>query len=233
MTNDSSNSQLLHKQSDKLSELNSSTLSSTVSGDSNSEAEHEHTSQSDCVLSKTTSKQIEVVPTKSEERKRIRCKACNENSDVVKRFFYRGRIPPICTGTEARTGTIATHLRSETHKESVKLNRIKGLSSSEKNTSNTLIQDSKCTNTPSRQSNRVVTSEIAHTFDYNNPFEEYDASVFDLQYVTPASHQQLLKIIVLADLPRFKEEIDDCLAASFCCDASMDCTKKDNEFMLL
>jgi hypothetical protein len=80
---------------------------------------------------------------------------------------------------------------------------------------------------------RVVASEIAHTFDYNSPFEEYDASVFDLQYVTPASRQQLLKIIVQADLPRFKEEIDDCLAASFRCDASMDRTKKDNEFMLL
>ena len=35
------------------------------------------------------------------------------------------------------------------------------------------------------------------------------------------------------DLPRFKEEIDDCLAASFRCDASMDRTQKDNEFMLL
>jgi hypothetical protein len=93
MANDSSNSQLLHEQSDQSSELNyeanntesSSTLSSTVSGDSNSEAEHEHTSQSDPVLRETTSKQIEVVPTKSGERKRIRCKACNENSDVVKR----------------------------------------------------------------------------------------------------------------------------------------------------
>jgi hypothetical protein len=49
-------------------------------------------------------------------------------------FCYRGRIPLICTptGTEVRSGTIATHLRSEAHKESVKLNRIKGLSSSEK-----------------------------------------------------------------------------------------------------
>ena len=49
MANDSSNSQLLHEQSDQSSELNyeanntesSSTLSSTVSRDSNSEAEHQ------------------------------------------------------------------------------------------------------------------------------------------------------------------------------------------------
>ena len=199
-----------------------------------------------------------MVPTKSGERKRIRCKACNENSDVVKRFCYRGRIPPICspTGTEARTGTIAIHLRSEAHKEAVKVNRIKGLSSSEKIQAIPLLKianaqthllanrigkliiqvynDAKNLSISAFSwPSRVVASEFAQSFDYNNPFEEYDASVFDLQYVTPASHQQLLKIIVRADLPRFKEEIDDCLVASFRCDASMDRTQKDNEFMLL
>ena len=128
------------------------TLSSTVSVDS-SESEHERelTSQSDSVFCETTSKEIEVVPTKSGERKRTRCKACNENSDVVKRFCNRGRIPPICspTGTEARSGTIEIHLRSEAHKEAVQ-----GVIFVWKNASNTLIEDSKCTNTPSRQSNR-------------------------------------------------------------------------------
>ena len=66
------------------------------------------------------------MPAKSGERKR--CKACDENSDVVKGFA------PIClpTETEARRGTIAIHLRSKTHKEAVVVNRIKGLSSSEK-----------------------------------------------------------------------------------------------------
>ena len=57
--------------------------------------------------------------------------------------------------------------------------------------------------------------------------------MFDLQHVTPTSYQQFLKIIVKTDLARFEKEIDDCLAASFCYDASMDRTQKDNEFMLL
>ena len=165
--------------------------------------------------------------------------------------------PPICspTGTEARSGTIAIHLRSEAHKEAVKVHRIKGLSSSEKiqavpllkiaNAQTHLLANrigkliiqmyndaKKLSISAFSWPSRVVASEIAQNFDYNNPFEEYDASVFDLQYVTPASHQQLLKIIVQADLPRFKEEIDDCLAASFRCDASMDRTQKDDEFML-
>ena len=258
----SNDQELCIEQSGRLDECNitecSSTLSSTVSADSSSETEHESTSQSDSADHETGTKEIEVVTTKTGERKRVRCKACNENFDIVKRFCYRGRIPPICTptGTEARSGTIAKHLSSEAHKECVKLKRIRGLSSSEKiqaiplfkianaqthllaNRIGKLIiqvyNDAKNLSISAFSwPSRVVAGEIAHTFDYNSPFKEYDASVFDLQYVTPASHQQLLKIIVQTDLPRFKKEIDDCLAASFRCDASMDRTQKDNEFMLL
>ena len=54
-----------------------------------------------------------------------------------------------------------------------------------------------------------------------------------MQYITPKSHLELLSGIVAADLSTFKEDVKDCLAASFHCDASMDRTQKDNEFMLL
>ena len=222
MANDSLNSQLLYEQSDQWNELNeanintegSSTLSSTVSVDS-SESEHKRvlTSQSDSVFCETTSKEIKVVPTKSGERKRIRCKVCNENSDVVKRFCYRGRVHPICSPTEkeARSETIAIHLRSEAHKEAVKVNRIKELSSSEKIQTIPLLKiangqahllanrigkliiqvynDAKNLSISAFSwPSRAVASETAQDFDYNNPFEENDASVFDLQYVTPASY---------------------------------------------
>ena len=86
MTNDRSNWNELDEANNTES---SSTLNSTVSVDSNSESEHESElqPQSDSVFHETTSKEIEVVPTKSGERKRIRCKlACNENSDEVKVF---------------------------------------------------------------------------------------------------------------------------------------------------
>ena len=73
----------------------------------------------------------------------------------------------------------------------------------------------------------------SQNFNHSNSFEEYDAFVFDLQYVTPAIHQQLLEMVVQANLLEFKEEIDGCLGASFRCDASLDCTHKDNKFMLL
>ena len=202
-------------------------------------------------------KNIEVVHTKRGEKKRIKCRVCNENPDIIKRFCYRGRISPICTptGTEARSGTIATHLESETHKESGKVNRFKRLPSTQKiqtipsfkiaNTQTDLLanrvgkliiqvyNDAKNLSISAFSwPSRVVAAEITNRFDYNACFEEYDASMFDMQYVTPKSHQELLSMIVLTDLPRFKQEIDDCLAASVRCDASVDWAQKNNEFML-
>ena len=44
---------------------------------------------------------------------------------------------------------------------------------------------------------RVVTTEIANRFDYNAPFEEYNASLFNLQYVSPKSHQELLNTLMV------------------------------------
>ena len=227
--------------------MNHNVLSTVLVDSSESEHEREVTSQtqSDSVFCETASKEIEVVPTKSGERKRIRC---NENSDEVKRFCYRGRVPPplpICspTGTEESISE-------------VKVNRVKGLSSSEKIQAIPLLKIANAqTHLLANRIGKLIIqvyndaknlsisafswplisycTEVAQNFDYNNPFEEYDSSVFDLQYVTPASHQKRFKIIVQANLPRFKEEIDDCLAASFRCDASMDRTHKDTEFMLL
>ncbi len=74
---------------------------------------------------------------------------------------------------------------------------------------------------------------MVHEFDYNERFKQYSPSNFDLQYIRPPVVQELLRTIVSADLPRIEKEIDSCIAASFCCDASMDQTKKDNEYMLL
>ena len=56
---------------------------------------------------------------------------------------------------------------------------------------------------------------------------------FDFEYITPKSHLELLSGIVATDLSTFKEDVKDCLAASFHCDASMDRTQKDNEYMVL
>ena len=80
---------------------------------------------------------------------------------------------------------------------------------------------------------RVIAAKMAHDFDCNKPFQSYTASNFDLRYIRPPVVQELLRTIVSADLPRIKEEIYSCIAASFHCDVSMDQTQKDNEHMLL
>ena len=80
---------------------------------------------------------------------------------------------------------------------------------------------------------RVVTANMAHQFDYNEPFTSYSSSDFDLQYIRPPVVQELLRTIVCAELPRIEKEIGPCIAASFRCDASMDKMQKGHEYMLL
>ena len=97
-----------------------------------------------------------------------------------------------------------------------------------------VYNDAKClTSSAFSWPSRVIAAKMAHDFDCNKPFESYSASNFDLQYIRPPVVQELLRTIVSADLPRIKEEIDSCIAASFHCDASMDQTQKHNEYMLL
>ena len=74
---------------------------------------------------------------------------------------------------------------------------------------------------------RVVAAEIANRLDYNACYEEYVASMFSMQYITPKSHEELLNMIIVMDLSRFKQEINDCFEASFHCDASIDWAQED------
>ena len=203
---------------------------------------------------------FEYVPSKVKgERKRIRCRTCCRNPDTVKRMCYRGRYPAICTeeGTASRSEVEKAHIESPLHKECVKAERIKGLSHQEKvrtvplyqiSTSKTkeladkvgklmvhVYNDAKNLSLSAFSwPARVIASEIAQEFDFNDTFTAYDASAFDLQYVNPNSHLELLQTIVAADITKFKKEIEeDCLAASLRCDASMDRTQKDNQFILM
>ena len=55
---------------------------------------------------------IQRVPGHKATRKRVLCAVCLPFSTILKRFCYRGRVPPICLseGTEARTHIIQEHL---------------------------------------------------------------------------------------------------------------------------
>ena len=191
------------------------------------------------------------------EKERIVCKVCLPNSEIVKRACYRGRLLPICQreGTEAREQTIREHLPSTAHQECLKAERLKKLSNVQKSQCVPLLKtinsqrqqlankirsliihvynDAKClASSVFSWPSRVIAAKRAHEFDCNKPFEPYSASNFDLQYIRLPVVQELLRTIVSADLPRIKEEIDSCIAASFRSDASINQTQKD-EYMLL
>ena len=125
-------------------------------------------------------------------------------------------MPPICLpeGTEARTHTIQEHLQSEAHKECLKAERLKKLSSVEKSQTVPLVKmlssqrqklankigsliihvynDAKClTLSAFSWPSRVVAAKRAHEFDCNQPFQRYTPSDFDLQYIRPPVVQEL------------------------------------------
>ena len=185
-------------------------------------------------------KSIQPVPGWSGKRKRIVCKIGLPNPEIVKRACYRGRLPPICQpeGTESREKTIREHLQNSAHQECLKAERLKKLSNVQKSQSVPLMKmvnsqrqqlankigsliihvynDAKClTSSAFSWPSRVIAAKMAHDFDCNKPFESYSASNFVPQYIRPLVVQELLRTIVSADLPRIKEEIDSCIAASF------------------
>ena len=96
-----------------------------------------------------------------------------------------------------------------------------------------VYNDAKCLTSAFSWPSRVVTTRLAQQFNFNEPFKSYSPSDFDFQYIRPSVVQELLRNIVCADVPRINKEIDSCIAASFCCDASMDNMQKDHEYMLL
>ena len=153
---------------------------------------------------------IQRVPGRKDERKRVLCAVCLPSPIVVKRFCYRGRLPPICLpdGTEARSHTIQEHLQSEAHRECLKAERIKKLSSVEKSQTVPLIKEltvqrqklankvesliihayndaKSLTSSAFSWPSRVAAAKIASEFDCNKPFQEYRPSDFDLQYIRP------------------------------------------------
>jgi len=164
----------------------------------------------------------------------------------------------MCTseGTEARSYTIENHLKSPHHTECLRLDRLSKLTDEQKTQEVPLLKaisgqnkqladkigglilqvynDAKSLSLSAYSwPSRIVAGELASRFDYNKQFKNYDASAFDLQYVNPGFHRELLASIVESHVSTFRAEIQQCLAASFRCDASMDRTQVDTEFELL
>jgi hypothetical protein len=208
----------------------------------------DRTLHSDCIKNVTTVKG---------QRSRVICTICVGFPDVVRRFYAKGPLPLICTtGAESRSDSILNHLNSEHHKQCVIASKMKLMSTEQKLTTIPLLKKISQQNVELANKvggliisvyndaknlslsafswpSRLVASQIATQYNCNEPFVPYKPASFDLQYVNPASHRELLHAIVQSHLPTFRQYVESSIAVSFRCDASMDRTQKDNEFQLV
>lgn len=76
---------------------------------------------------------------------------------------------------------------------------------------------------------RVVTAELGRNFKLGST----STPNFDLRYVTPTSHAELLSCIVETDTDHLAETLTESLAVSARCDASVDRTQKHNLFVMV
>ena len=214
--------------------------------------------ESTCGTEQYTRKCLNFIPGKKGQRMHVTCSVCSEFPEAVRQFHPKRNLPPMCTaeGAEARSYTINTHLKSAYHRECLRLQRFSKLTDEKKLEETPVLKSISAQNKQLADKigglifqvyndakslslsayswpSRIVAGELASRFDYNKPFENYTASSFDMQYIHPGFHRELLTSIVQSHLSTFRAEIQQCLAASFRCDASMDRMQVDSEFELL
>jgi len=213
-------------------------------------------STTDLLRQENMTKYIQYVSKEKGERPRIICSLCAKYPEVVRRFYTKGPLPLICTtGAEARSYTIDNHFQSEHHRQCVATAKLNVMSHHEKLMTVPVLKqiskqnvelankigglmisvfnDAKSLSSSAYSwPSRVVASHIASQYNCNDPFVPHEPSSFDLQYISPTAHRELLHTIVQSHLPEFRRHISSSLALSFRCDASMDRTQTDNQFLL-
>ena len=184
----------------------------------------------------------------------IRCEVCFQNLNTVK-LFVKNKLPDIVKecGAVYRSRTLENHVQTKYHKEALKSERIKKLpvetlyqetpigihiSTANEELANKLgklflhvFNDAKkLTLSAYSWPSRVVASEMANHFSFNHP--ENNLKI-DFQYINPASHRELLKIIVKSHSKTLSEHVKQAIALSLRCDGSVDRTQVDKLFVML
>jgi len=188
-------------------------------------------------------------------RRYVSCTVCTQYADVVRIHAHRGRLPAIATefGTVNQKEIVADHLASPWHAESMKcarlcaLNRVertqhapmdKHISKANEKLANkvgglmiTAFNDAKkLTLSAHSWPSRIVAAQKASTFDYNS--KDNDDVKFDLQYVTPQSHSDLLRCIVETHRQDVLRMLIKSKALSLRADGSVDRTQIDKIYVL-
>ena len=181
-------------------------------------------------------------------RRKVRCKVCFENPDIVQAHKKSKQTPSFCTkdGGEIRTSYMDAHLHSDLHLAACRANRLKGLKKPEIAQDGTTIdyQISKANKPlygkiggymisvfndakrgtlsawswPSRQ----VAFMRADHFKCNGTMQNFSMSSEDFRYLSPTSHTELLDFIVKADLKGMGEVLTNSLAISLRTDGAVD-----------
>lgn len=188
----------------------------------------------------------------------VRCSICvKHKSTVLLHTKQKNHLPSICTelGTIPRNEILINHLGSIEHKECIKVENMKNLSTSEININaplNKLVskQNEKLAikigkfmievfndakrgtlsawSWPSREVVQIKKSQL----NLLEPPKKIDIKEGDLQYINPTTHNELLNSIVETDKPLLMNKLKTALAISLRVDGSVDRTQVDNIHVL-
>jgi len=189
----------------------------------------------------------------------VRCIICHKFPELVKMFSKKTQVPKICQdlGAQYRTVTIDEHLKQDYHNECLKAFKISKMSVPEVAKSTTFGQmvikskeklanrigslmihvygdAKKLTLSAHTYPMRVITGELSSSFKFNHTNEENNFDTYDFQYLTPATHKDLLKTIVTSYRKQFSLKLmKDVLTISLRCDGSVDRSQIDKIYVLI
>lgn len=191
----------------------------------------------------------------------ISCKCCIKFPELVKLYSRRSKIPNIAdeSGALFRVETVNHHINQQYHNECLKTMRLASLSSAsafqESQIGTSLIKSKqqlankigslmyfvygdakKLTLSAFSYPMRVVVSRVSNNFEYNKSSNITNdaAQDMDFQYLTPASHKDILECIILSHRETFIETLlTKSLAMSLRCDGSVDRSQIDKIYVLL
>lgn len=187
----------------------------------------------------------------------VSCYACRSHPDVVRIHSHKGRLPAIATveGTIFRQALVSDHIASPWHSAAKKCHRLTKISKVEVAQQGPLDRHVSKANealankvgslmvsvyndakrlTLSGYSwpSRMVASQIAQCFQFNDAHIKSDDQHFDLQYISPNSHSTFLKCIVAAHAGQVLDTLLQSRAISLRLDGSVDRAQIDKIYVL-
>lgn len=189
-------------------------------------------------------------------RRFVYCKVCVKYPDIVRRFCDNKRPPNITseTGIRFKKENVEHHFNSLYHQKCKEAERasIAALANENRALLDVHISEAnrfranhigelllqvfcdakKLTLSAYSWPSRYVAAKAGQNFDFNTTTSTIPATI-NIQYVTRASHLDLLTVITRSNQTEFKEKIKNSLAFAIHIDGSVDRTQIDKIYILL